>query len=130
MTGLELISAASYGVAPVICVLRDRKLGQIAQFQKVPLNRSTCTVLPDYSVEELARATGCRYFRILYDNELDGVIPTALELARSGNPVMVEIAIDDSRKTYFTKGVLKTNFLRLPWRDRIRMLTRAVARRL
>lgn len=130
MTALELIGASSYGIAPMICVLRDGKLGQIAQFQKVPLNRSTCTVLPDYSVEDLARTTGCRYFRILHDAELDGVIEAALEATRSGNPAMVEVAIDGSMKTYFTRGVLKTNFLRLPWRDRLRMLTRAIARRL
>ncbi len=130
MTGLEMISASSYGIAPLICVLRDGMLGQIAQFQKVPLNRSTCTILPRYSVEDLARTTGCRYFRILADSELDAVIPAALELTRAGSPVMVEVALDGSKKTYFTKGVLKTNFLRLPWRDRIRMVTRALARRL
>lgn len=130
MTGLELITAASYGIAPLVCVLRDGRLGQIAQFQKVPLNRETCTVLPDYSVEDLARATGCRYFRLIRDHELEGVIPAALELTRSGRPVMMEVAIDYSRKTYFTKGVLKTNFLRLPWRDRVRMVARALARRL
>jgi hypothetical protein len=32
-------------------------------------------------------------------------------------------------KTYFTKGVVKTNFWRLPWGDRLRMLGRALARR-
>ncbi len=130
MTGLELVAAASHGVAPLVCVLRDRRLGQIAQFQKVPLNRETCTVLPDYSVEDLARATGCRYFRILEDHELASVLPAALELTRAGAPVMVDVAIDGSEKTYFTRGVLKTNFLRLPWRDRLRMLARALARRL
>ena len=32
--------------------------------------------------------------------------------------MLVEVAIDYSHKTYFTKGVVKTNFWRLPWRDR------------
>ncbi|HHQ47453.1 MAG TPA: thiamine pyrophosphate-binding protein, partial [Acidobacteria bacterium] len=130
MTGLELLTAASYGAAPLVCVLRDGRLGQIAQFQKVPLNRETCTVLPDYRVEDLARTTGCRYFRILRDTELDTVLEAALETTRAGTPAMVEVTIDYAKPTWFTRGVLKTNFWRLPWYDRIRMLLRAIGRRL
>jgi acetolactate synthase-1/2/3 large subunit len=130
MTSLELLTAATYRAAPLVCVLRDGKLGQIAQFQKIPLARETCTVLPDYRVEDIARATGCRYFRILRDHELEGVLTAALELVRAGVPAVVEVAIDYSRKTYFTKGVVKTNFWRLPWSERLRMLRRALGRRL
>ncbi len=54
----------------------------------------------------------------------------AASAARSGRPVMVEVAIDYGRKTFFTKGVVATNFLRLPWPERARLLSRAVARRL
>jgi acetolactate synthase-1/2/3 large subunit len=129
MTGLELLTAATYKAAPLVCVLRDGKLGQIAQLQKVPLNRQTCTVLPDYRVEDLARTVGCRYFRVLRDTELDSLLPAMLELTRSGEPVMAEIVIDYSRKTYFTEGVLQTVFRRLPWGDRVRMLWRALSRR-
>ncbi len=129
MTGLELLTAVVNHAAPLVCVLRDGKLGQIAQFQKVPLNRETCSVLPDYRVEELARTTGCAYFRIIRDLELDGVVPAALEVTRAGTPVLLEVAIDYSRSTYFTRGVLKTNFRRLPARDRLRMLGRALLRR-
>jgi acetolactate synthase-1/2/3 large subunit len=129
MTGLELLTAATYKAAPLVCVLRDGKLGQIAQLQKVPLNRQTCTVLPDYRVEDLARTVGCRYFRVLRDAELDSLLPAMLELTRSGEPVMAEIVIDYSRKTYFTQGVLQTVFRRLPWGDRVRMLWRALSRR-
>ncbi|NOZ95767.1 MAG: thiamine pyrophosphate-binding protein, partial [Acidobacteria bacterium] len=74
MTGMELLSAASNGAGVLVCVLRDGRLGQIAQFQKVPFNRETCTVLPDYRVEDFARTTGCRYFRILRDTEVDSVL--------------------------------------------------------
>jgi acetolactate synthase-1/2/3 large subunit len=44
--------------------------------------------------------------------------------------VIVEVAIDYSRKTHFTRGVVKTNFWRLPWPERLRMLGRAAARHL
>jgi len=44
--------------------------------------------------------------------------------------VIVDVAIDYSRKTYFTRGVVKTTFWRLPWGERLRMLARAAARHL
>lgn len=130
MTGIELLTAANYRAAPLVVVLRDGKLSQIAQFQRIPFNREPCSSLPDYSVEGLAATVGSRYFRIIRNHELDSVIPAALDVVRSGRPALVEVAIDYSRKTYFTKGVVKTNFWRLPWGDRLRMVVRALARRL
>ncbi len=129
MTGLETLTAANYGAAPLIVVLRDGKLGQIAQFQKIPFNRQTCAHLPDYSLEDLARAVGASYFRIIRDAELDTVLPAAIHLVRDHIPVIVEVCFDDERKSYFTKGVLKTTFLRFSWGDRLRMLVRALMRR-
>jgi acetolactate synthase-1/2/3 large subunit len=130
MTGLEALTAATYGAAPLICVLRDGKHGLIAEFQKVPLNRETCSVLPDYSVQSVAEAVGCRFFRVIRDSELDSVIPSALELTRARVPVMLEVAIDYSEKTYFSRGVVATNFWRFSWPERLRVLTRALWRRL
>jgi acetolactate synthase-1/2/3 large subunit len=129
MTGLEALTAASYGAAPLICVLRDGKHGLIAEFQKIPLNRETCSVLPDYSVESIAQAVGCRYFRVIRDSELDSVIPAALERVRARVPAILEVAIDYSDRTYFSRGVVATNFWRLPWTERLRMLVRALLRR-
>jgi acetolactate synthase-1/2/3 large subunit len=130
MTGLEALTAASYGAAPLICVLRDGKHGLIAEFQKVPLNRQTCSVLPDYSLQAISEAVGCRYFRVIRDSELESVIPTALELVRARTPVILEVAIDYSVKTYFSRGVVATNFWRFSWPERLRMLVRALLRRL
>lgn len=129
MTGLEALTASVYGAAPLICVLRDGKHGLIAEFQKTPLNRQTCSVLPDYSVQSIAEAVGCRFFRVIRDAELDSVIPAALELVRSKTPVMLEVAIDYSVKTYFSRGVVATNFWRFSWSERLRMLARALLRR-
>jgi acetolactate synthase-1/2/3 large subunit len=42
----------------------------------------------------------------------------------------VDTQIDYSRKTYFTRGVVKTTLLRLPWPDRLRFIARALVRRL
>jgi acetolactate synthase-1/2/3 large subunit len=130
MTGLELITARTYRAAPLVCVLRDGKLSQIAQFQKMQVNRETASVLPDYDLEGFARTTGCRFFRVLRDSELDSVLPAALELTRAGTPALVEVAIDYTEKTYFTKGVVKNVFSRLPWGDRAANIFRAISRRL
>jgi acetolactate synthase-1/2/3 large subunit len=130
MTGLELITASVYSAAPLVCVLRDGTLSQIAQFQKMMVNRVSSSVLPDYDLEGFASTTGCRYFRILRDSELDSVLPAAFELTRNGTPALVEVVIDYSQKSYFTKGVVKNVFSRLPWGDRVANIFRALARRL
>jgi acetolactate synthase-1/2/3 large subunit len=130
MTGLELLTASSYRVAPLVCVLRDGELGQIVQLQRTSMNRETCSVLPPFEVADLARATHCRFLRVETDGDLDRVRPGAFEATRKGEPVLLEVNIDYSRKTYFTKGIMTTNFWRLPWSERLRMAGRAVKRRL
>jgi acetolactate synthase-1/2/3 large subunit len=130
MTGLELITASAHGVAPLVCVLRDGTLSQIAQFQKMMTNRVAASVLPHYDLEAFAQTTGCRYFRIIRDSELDSVLPAALEITRACRPVLVEVAVDYSNKTYFTKGAVKTLFSRLPWGDRVANIGRAIGRKL
>jgi acetolactate synthase-1/2/3 large subunit len=130
MTGLELITASAYGASPLVCVLRDGTLSQIAQFQKMMVNRVSSSVLPDYNLEGFARATGSRYFRIIRDSELDSVLPAALSVTRNRMPALVEVAIDYSQRSYFTKGVVKNVFSRLSWGDRVANILRAVGRRL
>ena len=63
------------------------------------------------------------------DGEIRAVVARAKECADAGRPVLVDVAIDYSRKTWFTRGVVKTNLLRLPWADRLRFVARALARR-
>ena len=130
MTGLELLTAAGHGVAPLVCVLRDGELAQISQWQRMALGRDSCSVLPDYSVEALAKAAGCGFLALQTDDDLDRVLAEALERTRGGTPMMVDVAIDYSRKTYFNRGIVLTNFLRLPWGERVRRVARVVGRRL
>ncbi len=130
MTGLEMLTAAAYGVAPIVCVLRDGELAQIAQFQRTALNRDTCSVLAPYSVKAFAGAVGAEFVRVADDDDLDAALGRAFDLARAGRPVMAEIAIDYSQKTFFTRGVIATNFWRLPFGERLRLLGRAALRRM
>lgn len=130
MTGLELLTASNMDVAPVVFVLRDRNLSQISQLQKFTHSRGTCTILPDYSTRAFANAVNSKYYYISSDAYVEKTIPQALAATSDGKPVVVEVAIDYSVKTFFTQGVLKTNFLRLPWSERVRMTMRASKRRL
>ncbi|HKC23306.1 MAG TPA: thiamine pyrophosphate-binding protein [Thermoanaerobaculia bacterium] len=129
MTGLELLTAAHGGVAIVCAVFRDRELAQIAQFQGTALGRKVASELPDFDLEGLCRALGVTCLRLGGNAEIEPVLAAAAEIARGGRPVAIDVAIDYSRKTFFTRGVVKTNFLRLPWRDRLRFAARAFVRK-
>ena len=129
MTGLELITASTYKTAPAVFVLRDRELAQIVQLQRTSFNRDTCSVIGDYDLEGIAAATRCGFMKLEKDADLHGVVPEAIERARRGEPMVVEVAVDYSHKTYFTKGIITTNLWRLPWSERLRMIGRAVGRR-
>jgi acetolactate synthase-1/2/3 large subunit len=131
MTGLELLTAAAQRVAPVVFVLRDGELAQIAQFQNITLNTRTCSEVSGYSVEAFAAAANSDYLALMNDGEANSVVAEVLERGRRGDrPVVVEVAIDYGHKTFFTKGAVTTNFWRLPMGDRARLLGRALGRRM
>ncbi|MBI5525620.1 MAG: thiamine pyrophosphate-binding protein [Deltaproteobacteria bacterium] len=129
MTGLELLTAATYKAAPAVFVLRDGELGQIAKFQRTAFNDAPCSILPDYSVEAFAAATGCRYLSLVSDDDCDRVVKEAIESQRRGETIVVEVPLDYSRMTYFTKGVMVTNFWRFSWPERLRMVSRVIRRK-
>jgi acetolactate synthase-1/2/3 large subunit len=130
MTGLELLTAASQRVPVAVFVLRDRELAQIAQFQSTAFNRRMASVLPDFHVGSIAEAVGVEWLPLDADGEVESVVRAAHATTRAGRPVLVDVAIDYSEKTWFTKGVVKTTLLRLPWPDRIRFVVRALTRKL
>jgi len=130
MTGLELLTAAHHGLGVVVFVLSDGELAQIAQFQEVALNRKAASALPSIHLEALARALEVEFLRLERDADLGDVVARAAAFAAAGRPVLVDTAIDYSERTYFTRGVVKTNLLRLPWKDRLRFVGRALLRRL
>jgi acetolactate synthase I/II/III large subunit len=129
MTGLELLTAATQGAAVVVIVLRDRELAQIAQFQHTAMNRKTASIIGDYDVAAICRGVGVECLQLSTAGEIDAVLSRARDIARTGHPVAIDCAIDYSRKTFFTSGVVRTNFGRLPWRDRLRYAGRAILRR-
>ncbi len=130
MTGLELLTASQLHLPVMVLVLRDRELAQIAQFQQLALGRKSCSELPDYDLAAICRGVGVEHMVLRRNSEVESILGQALTMTHAGRPVVVEVAIDYSQKTYFTRGVVRTNLGRLPWPDRIRYVLRALGRRL
>ena len=129
MTGLELLTAARHGAGVLVLVLRDRELAQIAQFQGTAMNRKVASTVHDYDVEGLAGGLGVPFLRLDDDSQVDGVLAEARAVSESGLPVLIDVAIDYSRKTHFTRGVVRANLGRLPFKDQMRMVGRALVRK-
>jgi acetolactate synthase-1/2/3 large subunit len=129
MTGLEMLTAAREDLGVMVLVLRDRELAQIAQFQDTALSRKVASEVDDYDLAALAKGMGVGFLRMESDEEVSEVVAQAAETAASGRPVLVDVAIDYSAKTFFTRGVVKTNLLRLPLTDQARFVGRALLRR-
>jgi acetolactate synthase-1/2/3 large subunit len=130
MTGLELLTGAHLGIPVVVIVLRDRSLAQIAQFQETAFARTTASELPDYDLAALCGGVGVQHLPLAENDAVQDVLTRARRIVSEGRPVVVECAIDYSKKTYFTRGVVRTTFGRMPWPDRLRFVARAVGRRL
>lgn len=130
MTGLELITASQNGLGVVLFVFSDGELSQIAQAQEIPYNRKPCTVLQGARVEALAATVGAEFIAIDDDAGLAAGIRQALALAGEGKPVYVDVRIDYSKRTRFTQGVVKATLKRFATRDKIRVVSRALVRKI
>jgi len=128
MTCMEILTAASNGLGVVYYVFNDGELAQIAQAQSIPYGRKPCTQLGKLNIEGVAMATGAAFLPMNDNAEIDGVIIRANEIAASGQPVIVTVRIDYSKKTAFTLGTVKTNFGRFPLNEKLRFLARAAVR--
>ncbi len=130
MTGMEILTASTQQLGVVYCVFNDGELAQIAQAQELPYNRKTCTRLPAVEFRGIAEATGARFFKLENDEQLSSILDQALAQAAAGRPVIVDVAIDYSKKTRFTQGILATNLGRFPLGMKARLVGRALGRKL
>ncbi len=130
MTCMELLTATRNNVGIVVYVFNDGELSQIAQAQELPYNRKTCTITGGLDVAGVAQATGSEYFEVLENNAAVSIAEQAQNIARSGKPVIVNVLIDYSKKTAFTKGTVQTNFKRFPVGTKMRFLGRAISRKI
>ena len=130
MTCMEIVTAVLNRLGIVYYVFHDGELSQIAQAQQVTYNRTPCTATGALNLEGVALATGAAY--VLMENDAGAVqaVREAHEIAATGRPVIVDVAIDYSKRTAFTQGAVKTNFKRLSLPQKIRMAMRVIARRI
>lgn len=128
MTGMEITTAVNYQIPVMFFLFNDGELGQISQFQKIPLNKKTCSVLGKVDYEGIALGLGASYIRIENDSEIENGISAAIQETANGVPVLVDVNIDYSQKTMLTKGVVKVNLKRFPLNEKIRFLSRALKR--
>jgi acetolactate synthase-1/2/3 large subunit len=129
MTATELATAVNQNLGLVIGVFNDGELSQIAQAQQIPYNRKSCTVLPQIKLKGLAMATGAEYVRIETNTDIKAGLTKARALAKDNKTVILDINIDYSKATAFTEGAVKTNLKRMPLPTKVRMVGRALVRK-
>lgn len=129
MTGMEILTASVENLGIVYFIFHDGELSQISQGQQIPYNRKTCTILGEVKLKGIAMATGAEYMEIMNNNDVEAIIPKALNHARGGQPVIVDVRIDYSKRTRFTQGVVKTVLSRFPLGDKFRFIGRAMVRK-
>jgi acetolactate synthase-1/2/3 large subunit len=129
MTGLETVTAARAELGIVWFVFNDGELSQIAQAQQMPYQRKTCTALGELDYRAIAAGTGCEFVAIGNNDAINAGIDQALEAAGRSRPVIVDVRIDYSKPTQFTRGTVKTNVQRFDTRSKLRIITRALWRK-
>ena len=129
MTCMELLTASKYGIGPIVCVFSDGELSQIAQAQEIPYNRKTCTVLGAVDISGVATAVGASYISLEKNEDAETAVRSALLAAKEGRPVIVNVKIDYSKSTRFTKGAVKTNMKRFDLKTKARFIGRALVRK-
>ncbi|PCI46274.1 MAG: acetolactate synthase large subunit [Alphaproteobacteria bacterium] len=130
MTAMEILTATSDGLGVVYFVFADGELSQIAQAQQIPYNRKICTVLPSLKYAPFAESVGAAYVNMSSNSDVEKGLKQALDLAGKGQPVIVEVNIDYSKKTRFTRGALKANLDRFDFATKIRFIGRALVRKI
>lgn len=129
MTCMEIVTAAAQGLGLIYFVFRDGELSQIAQAQQIPYNRKPCTVLAGPNLEGVALATGAAYIPMSDAGSISAAIAEARRIAGEGRPVIVDVAIDYSKRTAFTSGTAQSTFKRFPLSQRLRFASRALVRK-
>jgi acetolactate synthase I/II/III large subunit len=128
MTGFETITAVSLGLDIAYFVFSDGELSQISQGQEIPYNRKSCTTLGTLRLKGIADGLGARYVALENNQQIASALREALMPGRN-QPVIVEVRIDYSKRTRFTKGVVKTAMQSFPFRDKARFIGRALLRK-
>jgi acetolactate synthase-1/2/3 large subunit len=113
MSAFELVTAVHHHLPLLVVVLRDRELGQISQFQRRGFAHQVANILPDYNLAAICAGLGVRHLALKSDEDIDGAIEAARPLMETGTPFLLEVMIDYTRPTFFTRGVIAVSLLRI-----------------
>ena len=130
VTGMETVTASHLNLGTIYCLFNDGELSQIAQSQQTSYNRKTCSALKKVNWGAFAESVDCGYIPIDNNNEIETGLRRALETASHNQPVIVDVHIDYSRATHFSQGILKSNLSHVSRRDKLRLVGRALKRKL
>jgi acetolactate synthase-1/2/3 large subunit len=130
MTCMEIVSATRLGLGIVYYVFHDGELSQIAQAQEIPFNRKPCTAL---GAIDFSAASQSPPVPTMCGSRITRGLPRrspGTRNAAAGRCTVVDLIMDYSKRTAFTQGAVKTNFKRFPLAQRLRMVGRAVKRKI
>ena len=130
MTAMESLTAVNNELPVAWFVFNDGELSQIAQAQAMPYQRTTCTTLQTLDYERFAQATGCAFVAIGSDDDVEPGVARAIALLQEQRPVIVDVRVDYAKKTRFTTGTVKTNLRRFDTRNKLRIVSRALWRKM
>ncbi len=129
MTGMEVATAVHYQLGVIYVIFNDGELAQISQAQELPYRYKTCTKLAHTHWGAFAEAMECAYLAIDHERDINTVLERALLISEQHQPVIIDLKVDYSQRTAFTKGIVKANLNRFETSEKLRFVGRAIKRK-
>lgn len=117
ISGMEVLTALREKLGIVYCLFNNNE-------------RTAKNNLGHINWGTFAEALECGYFPIANNQDIDIVMRRAFETAAQGQPVIIEVAIDYSRKTHYARRIEKLQQASLPSRDKLGIVKRAIVRKI
>ena len=117
ISGSEALTAVRNKIGTVYCLLNNNQ-------------PSTLKNLGHINWGAFADSLECGYFPITNTSGIDTILRRALETAAQGQPVIIDVCIDYSRKSYYAQSQEKAAQDRLPSRDKLEIVKRAIVRKI
>ncbi len=117
INGMEALTAAREKLGAIYCLFNN---------SKVSTGKNTGHI----NWGAFAEAIECGYFPVINNQGIDTIVRRALETAAQGQPVIIEVCIDYSRRSFYAEHLEKIQQARLPGRDKLGMVKRAIVRKI
>jgi len=115
--GMEALTAAREKLGTIYCLFNNSRQGS-------PNNTGYI------NWGAFAEALECGYFPVVNNQGIETVLRRALETAAQGQSVIIEVSVDYSRKSFYTEHLGSIQQARLPGKDKLGMVKRAIVRKI